>query len=196
MKKLLLLISLSIVFLAACEQQTSREQPTSFGGITPGQTTREDLKSLVKKPSEVGTGDYAPSLMLKQPDGSSISVNIHNNIVYQMKVSFILSPELKQALIEKYGQPRIKVGEIRTVKCGNKLGASFERLDGEEELKWSVKDGVQGALRRWAVEECAEFTYEEYWLRHVATVQAIENAKLERQRKVEEEKRQKLGNAY
>lgn len=193
MKKLILVISLSILCL------TASAQPTSFGGITPGQTTREELKSLVKNPDEVGTKDYASSLKLIQPDGTSISVNIHNDIVYEVKVGldsfFGPSTELKQALIEKYGQPRIKVGSIRTVTCRNKLGASFERLDGEEELKWPVKDGVQGAIRRWAG-NCAEYTYQDYWLRHVATVNAVESAKLEKERKAAEEKRRNLGNAY
>jgi hypothetical protein len=189
MKKLLLLISLSIGCLAASAQ------PTSFGGITPGQTTREELKSLVKNPSEVGTTDFAFSLKLKQLDGESIRVNFHNDIVYKVKVNLDFSTELKQALIEKYGQPRIKVGGIRTVTCQNKLGASFERLDGEEELLWPVKDGVQGAIRRWAG-DCAEYTRQDYWLQHVATVKAVESAKLEHARKRAEEKRQKLGDAY
>lgn len=193
MKKLILLISLSIVCLAASAQ------PSSFGGITPGQTTREELKSLVKNPDAVGTKDYAFSLKLMQPDGTSISVNIHNDIVYEVKVDldsfFGPSTELKQALIEKYGQPRIKVGSIRTVTCRNKLGASFERLDGEEELKWPVKDGVQGAIRRWAG-NCAEFLYQEYRLRHVATVKEVERTKLEQESKAAEQKRRSLGNAY
>ena len=193
MKKLLPLIALSLTCV------TAAAQPTSFGGITPGQTTREELKSLVKNPGEVGTKDYAFSLRLKQPDGQNISVDLHNDIVYAVKVGLDSfsgpSAELKPALIEKYGQPRIKVGGIRTVTCRNKLGASFERLEGEEELKWPVKDGVQGAIRRWAG-DCAEYTYQDYWLRHVATVQAIETARLERRRKEAEEKRNKLGNAY
>ena len=190
MKKLLLLISFSI----GCF--TASAQPTSFGGITPGQTTREELMSLVKNhPSEIGAKDYFFSLKLNQPDGVSISGNFHNDIVYVVKVDRDFPPELKQALIEKYGQPRIKVGSIRTVTCRNKLGASFERLDGEEELRWPVKNGVQGAIRRWAG-ICAEDTYQEYWLRHVATVKAVESAKLEKERMAAEEKRRKLGDAY
>jgi hypothetical protein len=189
MKKLIFLISFSIVSLAASAQ------PTSFGGITPGQTTREELKSLVKDPSEVGTKDYAFSLKLKQPEGKSITVDFHNDIVYVVKVDLDFSSELKQALIQKYGQPRIKVGGIRTVTCQNKLGASFERLAGEEELRWPVKDGVQGAIRRWAG-DCAEYTYQDYWLRHVTTVKEVKRAEIERDRKAAEEKRQKLGDAY
>ena len=151
---------------------------------------------MVKNPNGVGTSGYAFLLELKQPDGVSIDVKFHNDIVYEVGVSFDLSPELKQALIEKYGQPRIKVGGIRTVTCQNKLGASFERLDGEEELQWPVKDGVQGAFVRWAPGACAEYTRQDYRLRHVATVKAVESAKLEQARKASEEKRQKLGDAY
>lgn len=189
MKKLIFLVSYSIVCLAASAQ------PTSFGGITPGLTTREELKNLVKNPSNVGTNDYASFLKLKQPDGEDISVILHNNIVYDLKVSLDFSPELKQALIEKYGQPRIKIGSIRKVTCRNKLGAAFERLDGEEELKWPVKDGVQGAIMRWAG-NCTEYTYQDYRLRHVDTVKEVERANLEQARTKAEEKRRNLGNAY
>lgn len=189
MKKLIFLISFSIVCHAASAQ------PTSFGGITPGQTTREELKSLVKNPSEAGIEGDAFYLQLKQSDESNILVRLHNDIVYEMRVGLDFSPELKQALIEKYGQPRIEVGSIRIVTCRNNLGASFERLDGEEELKWPVKDGVQGAIMRWAG-NCAEHTYQHYWLRHVATVKEVERANLEQARKAAEEKRRNLGNAY
>ena len=189
MKKLLLLISLSI----GCF--TASAQPTSFGGITPGQTTREDLKSLVKDPSKVEAKDNYFYIELKHPDGNPIWINLHNDIVYEIDLNLDSWTELKQALIEKYGLPSIKVGSIRTVTCRNKLGASFERLDGEEEMQWPVKDGVQGALRRWAG-NCAEYTYQEYKLRHVATVKAVKSAKLENERKEAEEKRRNLGNAY
>ena len=107
MKKLLLLLSLSICCLAASAQ------PTSFGGITPGQTTREELKVLAKNPGEVGAGGDSLSLHLKQPDGQLISVNLHKDIVYEVEVSldsFLSTNELKPALIEKYGHPRIKMG--------------------------------------------------------------------------------------
>ncbi|MGB4061498.1 MAG: hypothetical protein WBK26_14930 [Burkholderiaceae bacterium] len=192
MKKLLLLISSSVCCLAVSAQ------PTSFGGITPGQTTREELRALVKKPGEVGSETYAFSLELKQPEGKLASVEFHKDIVYEVKVSLVSlfsANELKPALIEKYGQPRIKVGGIRTVTCKNKLGASFERLDGEEERRWPIKDGVQGAIRHWAG-NCAEYAYQDYMLRHVDTVKAIERARTEEAQKETEEKRRKLGNAY
>jgi len=193
MKKLLLLICLSTACVAGFAQ------PTSFGGITPGQTTREDLKNLLKNPDAVRTADYVFLGELKQPEGQKISIRLHNNVVYEVTVGLNWfsgpSAALRQALIEKYGQPNIKVGAIRTVTCRNKLGASFERLDGEEELKWAVKDGVQGGVKRWAG-ECAEQAYQDYKLRHVATVEAVEKAELEQSRKAAEDRRQKLGNDY
>lgn len=81
MKKLIFLIGFSIVCLAASAQ------PTSFGGITPGQTTREELKGLVKKPNEVGTENYFSSLELIQPDSTRVTVMFHNDIVYKIRVS-------------------------------------------------------------------------------------------------------------
>lgn len=189
MKKLLLLFCLSICCLAASAQ------PTSFGGITPGQTTREELKGLMQNPEEVPSGDSIYSLKLKQPVGTWARVVFHNDIVYIAITSLDSSSELKQALIEKYGQPPHKVGGIRTITCRNKLGASFERFDGKEELQWPAKDGVQGSIRRWAG-NCDEYTHEDYRLTHVVTVKAIERAELEQARKEAEEKRRKLGNAY
>lgn len=192
MKKLLLLISLSIGCLAASAQ------PTSFGGITPGQTTREELKNLVKNPSKIGIDSSSRSLELRQPDGEFVAVKFHNDVVFEVEVSLLsfLSPnQLRPALIEKYGRPRIKVGGIQTVTCRNKFGASFERFDGEEELKWPVKDGVQGAIQRLAG-NCAEDILSSYMLRHVDTVKAVELAGLEQARKASEESRRKLGNAF
>lgn len=95
-------------------------------------------------------------------------------------------------MIEKYGQPRIKVGSFGTMKCENKFGASFDRPEGNEELKWPVKDGVQGALRRYAG-DCSQNTFQEYLLRHVATVKAVE---LENEREAADKRRRNLGNAY
>jgi hypothetical protein len=220
MKKWLVLVGLSIVFLAACDLLTSREQPTSsggntsgqatqaeltpptsFGGITPGQTTREELKGLVKNPNKVDTGGWIGGFELKQPDGISyVSARFHNDIIYEVSVSlnyFFSGPEkeLKSALIEKYGRPGIKVGGIRTVTCRNKLGASFERLEGQEELRWPVKDGVQGAFES-SAGECAEYVSRSYVLRHVATVKAVEIAEFERARKRAEDQKRKLGGAY
>jgi hypothetical protein len=103
-------------------------------------------------------------------------------------------PDLKQALIEKYGQPNIRVGAIRSVNCQNKFGASFKRLEGKERLLWQVKDGVQGEIERDAG-DCSEEISESYVLRHVATVQAIQEKWQEKTRKEWEEKRRKMDGA-
>lgn len=189
MKKLISALSLSLCCLAASAQ------PTSFGGITPGQTTREELKSLVKEPQKVGAEDDVSSVEMKQPEGISASFRLRNDVVYEVNVSLDFKSELRRALIEKYGAPSIKVGGIRTVTCKNKLGASFERLDGKEELRWKTKDGVQGGIERWAG-NCGEFVFQSYILRHLATITAIEGGKAEQARKNAEEARRKLGNAY
>lgn len=188
MKKLMFMLCLSLCSLVASAQ------PTSLGGITPGKTTRDELKSLTQEPDEVGTENYV-SLKLKQPEGARASVILQNDVVYEVKVGLDLQPELKSALIEKYGQPKIKVGTIRKVTCQNKLGGSFVRLDGAEELRWPAKGGVQGAIYRLAG-VCAEYFYENYLLRHVATVNAIEKKEALQKSKEAEEKRRKLGDAF
>jgi hypothetical protein len=189
MKKLISALSLFLCCLAASAQ------PTSFGGITPGQTTREELKSLVKEPQKVGAEDSLSSMELKQPEGIDASFRLRNDVVYEVTVGISFKDELRQALIEKYGAPSIKVGGIRTVTCKNNFGASFERLAGKEELRWKVKDGVQGAIGRFAG-DCGLFVIQSYILRHLATITAIEGGKADQARKAGEEARRKLGNAY
>lgn len=189
MKKLIALLGFSLCCLA------TSAQPTSFGGITPGKTTRAELQSLVKKPDEIGSKDSFGGTALKQPAGVLISGNFEYDVLYEITVSFFDSPELKQALIEKYGSPTNKVGGIRMVTCGNKFGASFQRLDGSEELRWPVKDGVQGLLSR-SAGNCGEYVFEHYVLRHVATAKVRKGAEAEKERMDTEEKRRKLGNAY
>lgn len=186
MKKQIFLLGLSICCFAASAQ------PTSFGGITPGTTTREELKSLLQDPDVVDAKGFLIG-SLKQPEGKSAWVSLQNDVVYKVETG-LHPPELKQVLIKKYGQPKIKVGAIRTVNCQNKFGASFERFDGEETLLWPVKDGVQGGIRRLAG-RCADDISEMYVLRYVATVKAIEKELEEKESKESEEKRRKLDGA-
>jgi hypothetical protein len=186
-------IWVSLLGLSLCSL-TAFAQPTSFGGITPGKTSRDELKSLVEKSDNVGAKNDI-SVELKHPEGQRATVRLQNDVVYEVEVSLTLQPELKSAVMEKYGQPKIKVGAIRKVTCGNKLGASFERLEGEEERRWPVKDGVQGAINRLAG-VCAELIYEDYVLRHVATVKAIDSYKAEQAKKEADERRRKLGDSF
>lgn len=189
MKKLIPLICLSLFCLAASAQ------PTSFGEITPGKTTREELKSLVKKPGDVGSKDYFFNTELKQPAGVQVSGHFENDVVYTLSVSFFDARELKQALIEKYGNPPNQFGSFRRVMCRNILGAFIEGLAGKEERRWLAKDGVQGVIKRSAY-DCSPDAAEVYELRHLATIQALEDSREEQARKAAEEKRRKLGNAY
>ena len=189
MKKLISLLGLSLCGLAASAQ------PTSFGGITPGTTTREELKSLVQKTGAVGTKNDV-TVNLKQPEGQYVVVMLQNDVVYEVWVYLSeYSPGLERALIEKYGQPKIKVGAIRTVTCQNKFGASFERLSGQETLLWPVKDGVQGEIDRLA-SGCSDHPmYERYLLRHVATVAAVKEKQAEEARGEAEKQRSKFEGA-
>lgn len=184
MRKLLIWLSLFFCCIAAA-------QPTSFGGITPGKTTRDELISLVSTLSQGASEDSFFYAEMNQPEGAYISGQLHGDVVYEVDVSLSLSPELKQALLGKYGPPKFKVGSIRTVTCKNKFGASFTRLDGREELRWPVKDGVQGGITRFA-RSCANGISEHYTLRHNATVKAIEAKEAAQLRKESEESRRKF----
>lgn len=189
MKKLISASSLFLCCLAASAQ------PTSFGGVTPGKTTREELKSLVKEPQKVGAEDFALGIQMKQPEGISASFHLLNDVVYKVSVSLNFQPELGRALIEKYGDPSIKVGGLRAVTCKNQFGASFLRIEGNQELRWEAKDGIQGVIRRFAG-DCAEKVFQSYELRHLETITAIEGGQAEKARKDAEDARRKLGGAY
>lgn len=143
----------------------------------------------------MGTGDSLSRMELKQPEGVDASFRLRNDVVYEVNVDIFFKDELTQALIEKYGAPGIKVGGIRKVTCKNNFGASFERLSGKEELRWKVKDGVQGAIERLAG-DCGQLVIQSYILRHLATITAVEGGKAEQARKNAEEARRKLGNAF
>ena len=138
MKRLISLISLFVCCFAASAQ------PTSIGGITPGTTSREELKSLLRESDDVGTGKFVFG-GLKQLAGQWASISLQNDVVYEVDVPMDSlsdddeSAELKRALLKKYGQPKIKIGAIRTVKCQNKFGASFDRVEGKQRLLWPVK---------------------------------------------------------
>jgi hypothetical protein len=183
MKRLIPLLGISLFCLAASAQ------PTSFGGITPGKTSREELKSLVQKSDEVGIENKNDiNVKLKQPDGMSVMVKLQNDVVYQVMLVFSVENEMKSALIEKYGRPKITGGNIKSATYQNKFGASFEGFIGRGESKWPVKDGVQGALL-FVAPTCMELPGQGYVLYHVATVETIENNRAE-------EKRRKLGDAF
>lgn len=189
MKKLIPLLNLYLFCLAASAQ------PTSFGGITPGQTTWKELRFLVNDSLNMNTSnDFF--VHMSQPEGMPVRVKLQNDVVYSVSLDLNNSPELKQALVEKYGQPKYRFGAIRTITCQNKLGGSFERFEGVERLDWPVNKGVQGAILRGAVTNCAETISEAYTLVHLATEKAIKDNNAEQERKEAEDKRRKLGDAF
>lgn len=190
MKNMIFPVLLSLCCLAASAQ------PTSLGGITPGTTTREELRNLVENPDKVGTRDTAGELALKSPEGLRIYAAFQDNVVFEVGVFLDRFAPLKQALLEKYGLPSTKVGSIRAVTCRNKLGVSSRRLEGWEESRWPAKDGVQGVLVRTVFEECSEKISDVYLLRDLATFQAREKQAAEKERQAAEEKRRKLGDAF
>lgn len=192
MKKQILLLGLSICCFAASAQ------PTSFAGITPGTTTRTELKRLEKADAHndyfmIGNKDTS-MVSLKQPENTIVNVRLRNNIVYEVSTDAD-SHQLEPALILKYGQPQIKIGEITSVNCQNKFGASFKRMEGKRRLLWPVKDGVQGELESNARGSCSSTVLNTYVLRHFATFKAVEDESIEKARREVEQQRRKLDGA-
>lgn len=191
MKKILFLITLAAGTLAAYAQ------PTSFAGITPGKTTREELKSLLVEPTTMYSVDFG-KYALKQPDGMKVSIRFHNDVVYELKVDFDEYPhtyDLIRALMDKYGVPKTSTGEMSMQTCRSKSGHSHPAFIGATHRPWPAKDGVQGAVHERA-DGCPNgFIKRDYLLRHLPTFEALELAKLEQARKDVEERRRKLGNA-
>jgi hypothetical protein len=192
MTKQMLLLCLALLGLAASAQ------PTFFGGITPGKTTREDLKSLVLEPDRVDTVNHF-EVKLKQPENQLVSISLQNDVVYKVSADVNLFNEvLKQALIEKYGQPTINAGTMGVVICQNGYGASIRRQEGRKELQWPVKNGIQGAIVNTANGNCGPYysSNENFELSHVATVRAIEEKRKEMARKKAEDERRKFNGAF
>lgn len=192
MTKQMFLLGLALLGLAASAQ------PTFFGGITPGKTTREDLKSLVLEPDRVDTVNGF-SVKLKQPENQLVSIRLQNDVVYKVSAHLDFPGEvLKQALIEKYGRPTINAGTMGVVNCRNQYGAFSSRHEGRKELQWPAKNGVQGAIVHTANGDCGTFysSLEHFELSHVATVRAIEEKRKEMVRKKSEDERRKFDGAF
>jgi len=206
MKKLIPLLSLSLCCFAAFAQ------PTSFGGITPGKTTREELKGLVTEPNKVGASSDPPVLTLKQPERVPITVTFRNDVVYIVTSTLSVQgydsadvdadmsrqgSQLKQALIDKYGSPTVGMGKgIREIRCQNGYGATSRGLSGSEGLAWPDKDGVRAAIYRVVSRECPPRGSEAYFLIDVAIANAMADEERAQANKADEEARRKLGNAY
>lgn len=200
----LLYIFVLAIFCTACDTKTSStpntsstettpESPsgaTSIAGVTPGKTTLEELRNLVTNPEKVeNRGSFFVDL--KGLDGRRATVHSENGVVYKVQIPIGLvyraqipvggsgsvgHEAIRIALTEKYGTPKIKKGGIKEVTCQNKLGGSFQRLEGEEFLLWKPNEGTQAYFYRYAY-ECEDYFVEEYILEHIATVQKLEAAK-------------------
>ena len=200
MKNLIFCICLLLCSLA-------QAQPVSFGGITPGKTTREELKSLISEKSErlsmlgldkdkndVEIDLSSESVRLKDLDGIFVTVDFQGDVIYRVKLRLSglwSDADIKSGLLRKYGDPKIKSGGIRTVTCRNGFGASFMRLQGEEELRWPIKNGVQALFIREA-SNCDKYVTETYVIHHVATSIVLNAAKLVKEVKQAESKRKKI----
>ena len=112
----------------------SSAQPTSFGGVTPGVTTRAELRNIVKKyplsdSFKLGDKDFE-KVELLWLENTFLEVLFQNDVIYEVSTDFDRH-ELGKALEAKYGKPTIDFGSIRKVNCQNNFGAIFERYEGE-----------------------------------------------------------------
>lgn len=144
---------------------------TSIAGITPGKTTLEDLKSLVVDPSKVGNDNYH-IVELKKLNNGMAFIRSKDSIIYKVELPVSYNPEIVVALIEKYGTPKTKKGGINEVTCKNGFGASFQRLEGMEDLLWEANAGTQAYLHKWA-KDCGENVNQYYIIEHIETVEAL-----------------------
>jgi hypothetical protein len=173
-------------------------QPTSIAGITPGKTTLEELKVLVRDPKELEDRKKSYFFVkLSQFDGAPFTV-IHqqNGIVYEVKVSVYAGEAMLNALFQKYGEPTRKIGKFGTTKCSNKMGATFEYLSGTESLLWPAKSGIQALVKTEADgDSCKESISSYYILRHIETVEAINKKSAEEARQKSESAINKIKDA-
>lgn len=159
MKKInLILLILLISGLMGCGK--IEYGPVSIAGVTPGKTTLEELRSLVTEPQKIKNDDFQ-IVNLKGLDNKMAFINSRESIVYEVEVSLLFESEMLIALISKYGKPVRKTGEIKKVICQNKLGGSFNRVEGEMIEYWREKDGIQATIVHNAG-ECAKETYISY----------------------------------
>lgn len=184
--------------------------PTAIAGVTPGKTTLEDLKSLIK---ESATGGYTPadeitpdrldrdfkkyangqySAELKNLSGKIVTLFLNNGVVYKVSISTSLEGEaIKTALFEKYGKPTIKTGSMKEITCTNGFGASFHRSEGEVSLQWKPNDGVRAYLHS-SSGNCQSNVYESYVVEDIATVKNLAAAKAAQEIKSRTEESEKV----
>ena len=169
-----------------CEEPPQTPSPTSIGGITPGKTTVDELKSLISnndktmQQSNVETmtkGDGKLFFVnLRCLNNKSAILNISNHVVYKVDISVNYDPEIVVALVKKYGKPEVKKGAIKIITCQSWLGASVQGYGGREQILWKPSNGIQAYIER-AAYGCAQDIENldlNYVVEHIETVQAME----------------------
>lgn len=160
-----------LVLLFACLSNV-HAQPTSIAGIIPGKTTVTNLVDLVTKHKNLEDSDFH-LVELKNLDGTMAFVKSSNGVVYNVEVHLFSDSEMLAALLSKYGKPVKKSGAIKRVKCGNKLGATFDRVEGEVREYWRPNDGIQAYLIHRAL-QCAESLHTTYVIENIQTARTKE----------------------
>ena len=177
-----------------CEEPPQTPSPTSIGGITPGKTTVDELKSLISindkymqqsdlKAMTKGDGYLSSvSVNLRCLNNTPVSIDIKNLVIYRVTILGVnYFPEIVMTLVKKYGKPEIKKGAIETVTCQNRMGASFQGYEGREQILWKPSIGIQAYIERVAngckgsIQDIKNI-YSYYVVEHIETVQAMEAA--------------------
>ncbi|MDR3298502.1 MAG: hypothetical protein LBU43_00495 [Candidatus Accumulibacter sp.] len=190
MRSVIALIGILIFFPA-------NAQLTSIAGITPGKTTLEELKVLVRDPKKLEDSKNSSFFVgLSQLDNKMATVSLQNGTVYKVEVMLFDSEAMLNALFQKYGEPTRKIGKLGTTKCSNKMGATFEYLSGTESLLWPAKNGIQALLKTHAFGDgCSELIGRYYILMHIETVEAINKKSAEEARRKSESAINKIKDA-
>lgn len=180
-------------------------RPISIAGISPGETSSDDLKKLISDPNALDGYFHVMGIRMERPEKDYYDVKlkcldkkeakayIKNDVVYKVEI-FLNQHNPKDqainlALIEKYGKPTIRQGAIKKITCQNKLGASFLRFDGEERLSWKPSGGIQAYFQYFA--SCSEDIYQQYVIENSEMVQRLESEKRTKEFKELSDKAQK-----
>ncbi len=145
-------------------------QPVSISGVTPGKTNVADLKELLADSHDLKDGENLVSL---KELGKLAEIKIDNGVVYEVKLSLMSNRDVLSALTSKYGQPKKITGKVKSVKCQNGFGASFDGFEGSQTESWPMKDGVVASIEWAAAYKCAKFTVPTYFLKHIETSNRI-----------------------
>ncbi len=178
-----------IIALCGFQMLIAWAQPVSISGITPGRTTIADLKDLLVDGGDVKDGENLVSL---KELGKLAEIKINNGVVYEVKLSLMSNRDILSALKTKYGEPKNISGKVRSIKCQNGLGASFDGYEGAQLESWPVKEGVVASIEWVAAYKCAKFAVPTYYLRHVETNKQINEILMKEKNQKENDEMGKL----